>query len=158
MAYEATFRLLTPVAMVERHDFVVSDRKLLEFDSLAPVPLLMGEWCTLDSSYKLARAANPGVPPGPWALFTELGRSDTQGIAEGKAPVLFQGSYWAETKLFAGAPALGAALEVAQVTYPVGVFRSGLQTKGVGTNPVIGYVTKLAADNGGWLQFQQTLY
>lgn len=158
MPYEATFRLLTPVAMVERHDFVVSDRKLLEFDSLAPVPLLMGEWCTLDGTYKLDRAANPGVPPGPWALFAELGRSDTQGIAEGKAPVLFQGTYWAETKIFAGAPVLGAKLEVAQVAYPAGVNRSGLQTHAAGANPVIGYVTKVAADNGGWLQFQQVLY
>jgi len=158
MPYEATFRLLTPVAMVERKDFVVSSRKLLEFDSITPVPLLMGEWCTLDSVYKLDRAGNPGVPPGPWCLFAELGRSDTQGIAEGKAPVLFQNSYWAETKIFAGHPVLGAPLEVANVSYPAGVTRSGLQTHGVGTNPVIGYVTKVDTDNGGWLQFQQCMY
>jgi len=158
--YQNYFRTTSPVAAVNRQDFVVSDRALMDFESAAPLALVMGEWLTLDATYKLARAANPGIPPGPWCLFMELGRSDGQAIADGKLDVLFQGGYWAETKVFntGAAPALGAALEVANVT-PTGITgtRSGLQTHAGGANPVIGYVTKLAADNGGWLQFQQTL-
>lgn len=155
MPYEDVFRLKSEVAKVDRRDFPISDPLLLDFESTSPLALIMGEWLTLDSNYKLARAANPGVPPGPWALYMELGRSDVQGMADKKTMVLFQGGYWAETKIFTGTPTLGQALEVANVTYSG--TRSGLQAHAAGSNPVIGYVTKLAADNGGWLQFQQTL-
>ena len=157
MPYEDYFKLKTPLAEITRMDFPISDPLLLDFESTSPLALIIGEFLTLDSNYKLARAANPGVPPGPWALFMEKGRSDTQALGDKKTMVLFKGGYWAETKVFTGTPTLGAKLEVADLTFAGGT-RSGLQTHAGGANPVIGYVTKLAADNGGWLQFQSALY
>ncbi|MHA2333744.1 MAG: hypothetical protein ACXAEU_17090 [Candidatus Hodarchaeales archaeon] len=145
-------RLLSPLANINRMDFALADVSLLDFENANP--LEMGEWLTFDSAGKLVRAADPGVLPGPYMLFVEKGRSDTQGIAGGKAPILFQGGYWAETTLFTGTPVLGASLEVAEVT--VGTMsKRGLQTATSGS--VIGFVTKVATSNGGWLQFQQTL-
>lgn len=149
------FRLLSALASIDRKDFALEDPDLLDFENANP--LEMGEFLTLGSNYKLQRAANPGVPPGPWALFMEKGRSDTQGIAGGKTTVLFQGGYWAETKIFTGTPTLGQALETALLTYESIANRSGLQAHAAGSNPVVGYCTKVATDNGGWLQFQQTL-
>lgn len=145
-------RLLSALASIDRKDFALADPTLLDFENANP--LEMGEWLTFNTSQKLIRAANPGVLPGPYMLFAEKGRSDTQGIAGGKAPILFQGGYWAETTLFNGTPALGAQLEVAEVL--VGTLsKRGLQTYVSGS--IIGFVTKRAADNSGWLQFQQTL-
>ena len=157
MPYEDYFRLKSELAKIDRKDFPISDPLLLDFESTSPLALIMGEYLTLDSNYKLARAANPGVPPGPWPLYMEKGRSDTQAFGEKRTMVLFMGGYWAETKVFTGTPTLGQALEVADISFAGGT-RSGLQAHAAGTNPVIGYVTKLAADNGGWLQFQSSLY
>lgn len=145
-------RLLSALASIDRKDFAPADPTLLDFENANP--LEMGEWLTFDTNQKVVRAANPGVRPGPYMMFAEKGRSDTQGISGGKVPILFQGGYWAQTTLFTGTPALGAELEVAEVL--VGsMSKRGLQT--VSTGVAIGFVTKRAADNGGWLQFQQTL-
>lgn len=156
MARPRYFRLKSPFKDIHVKDFPIADSDLLDHEYTNP--LQMGEFVTLDSTYKAVRAANPGVPPGPWAYFAEMGRTDTQAIT--KIPVLFAGSYWGETKIYntGAAPALGAKLEVADVTF-MSLTRSGLQTHAGGaTTTVIGYVTKLADDNGGWLQFQHVAY
>lgn len=118
-------------------------------------PLEMGEWLTINANNRVARAANPGVPPGPFPLYAEKGRSDTQGISgRGKVPIIMAGSYIGESIIInvAVAPALGARLEVADVTY-LTLTKSGLQTHAGGANPVVGHVLRTAASNGGWLQF-----
>jgi len=152
-----TFKFLGPSHIgIYTYHFGVADASLLDFENANP--LEMGEWLTLDSSQKLVRSANPGVPPGPYVMYAEKGRSDTQSLADAGVPVIFIGGFWAETKIFnaGAAPALGAALEVADVTY-LTLTKSGLQTHAGGANPIIGYVTRTAANNNGWLQFQQVL-
>jgi hypothetical protein len=63
------------------------------------------------------------------------------------------GTFIGETKIFEGAPVLGASLEAADVTY-LTLTKSGLQAFTAGT--VIGHVLRTAASNNGWLQFLYT--
>lgn len=143
-----TFKLITELQTITRRDFVVADRTLLNPDNANP--LEMGEWLQIDASYEVVRG--DGSVPG-FAMFVEKGRSDIQAI--GKVTLLFLGAYEAETLIFnsGAAPALGAKLEVATVTYET-LSKSGLQTQSAGE--VAGYVTKTAASNGGYLRFIQT--
>lgn len=144
-----TFRLKSPYQLVQRRDFTLADTTLLNPTNANP--LEMGEFLMLDSAFKVIRADGSTIC---YALFTEKGRSDTQAI--GKVPVLKIGGYDAETLIYnaSSAPALGAELEVATVTYET-LSKSGLQTKSAGK--VVGYVLRTAASNGGYLRFQQTM-
>jgi hypothetical protein len=152
-----TVRILSSILTFQVADFPINDPALVDYTETNP--LVMGEWLTRNTSGKLLRAANPGVPPGPWMYWAETGRGDIQGMASKKVPVILRGGFLAETKVFnaLAPPALGAALEVANITYD-GLTKSGLQTHAAGANPLIGYVTKRAADNNGWLEFQECLY
>jgi len=133
--------------------YLVETAALLDFNNANP--LEMGEWLTINASNRLARAANPGVTPGPFVMYAEKGRSDTQGISgRGKVPIIMGGVYIGETLIWnTGAPpVLGARLEVADVTYDA-LTKSGLQTHAAGANPRVGHVLRTGASNGGWLQF-----
>lgn len=142
-----TFKMITEVQTITRRDFTVADRDLLVPSNSNP--LTMGEWLQLDANYEVIRG--DGTVPA-FAMFVETGRSDIQAI--GKVTTLFLGAYEAETLIFnsGAAPALGAALEVATVTYD-SKSKSGLQTQATGLT--VGYVTRTAASNGGYLRFIQ---
>lgn len=149
-----TFRLKSTHVGLLMKSKRVSNADLLDFTSANP--LEMGEWVTIDANDDLARCANPGVTPGPFVVYNEKGRSDTQGIGgRGKTTVIMGGTFIGETKIFEGAPVLGADLEAADVNYGAPVLvKSGLQTWTAGT--VIGHVLRTAASNNGWLQFLYT--
>jgi len=147
-----TFRLKSTHVGLLMKSYKVSDADLLDFT--AANPLEMGEWVTLNASEELARCADPGVTPGPFVVYNEKGRSDTQGIGgRGMTTVIMGGTFVGETKIFEGTPALGAALEAADVTY-LTLTKSGLQAYTSGTG--IGHVLKTAAANNGWLRFLYT--
>lgn len=147
-----TFRLKSTHVGLLMKSKRVSDAALLDFTSANP--LEMGEWVTIDANDELARCADPGVAPGPFVVYNEKGRSDTQGIGgRGKTTIIMGGTFIGETKIFEGAPALGADLEAADVTY-LTLTKSGLQTQTTGV--VIGHVLRTAAANNGWLQFLYT--
>jgi hypothetical protein len=153
----STFRFLAPsLTSIYVRDFPVDANNLLDFEDTVNC-LEMGEFLTINSSQKAIRAANPGVAPGPWAMYAEKGRSDLQSFAEKRVPVIMLGNYWAETKIFntSSPPAFGAALAVVNVTYGTKTC-SGLSTYSSGS--LIGYVTKTGASNNGWLQFYTVLY
>jgi len=147
-----TFRLVGPYTHLSLPvmNFAPEDPTLLNYNNANP--LEQGEFLTINANYRVARAANPGARPGPYPLFTEKGRSDTQGIAGGKVAVIVGGGYIAESKIInvAAAPALGAALEVANITWSA-LTKSGLQTFATGV--IVGYVLRPAASNDGWLQY-----
>lgn len=148
-----TFRLKSTHVGLLMKSKKVSDAALLDFTGTNP--LEMGEWVTLNSDGEIARCANPGVHPGPFVVYNEKGRSDTQGIGgRGKTTIIMGGTFIGETKLFTGAPALGAELEAADVTY-LTLTKSGLKAT-VTTGAKIGHVLKTAASNNGWLQFLYT--
>jgi hypothetical protein len=145
---EQTFRLKSPSIGLLIRRYEPADLTLLNFQNANP--LEMGEWCTISSANKVTRAANPGVRPGPYVLFSEKGRSDVQGAR--KVPLIMGGTFLGETKIFdaAAPPALGNQLDAATVTWNA-LSKSGLKIHAAGVT--VGYVIRTAASNGDWLQF-----
>lgn len=146
------FRLISPVEKIERRDFPVADRSILNPNGANP--LLDGEFMELDATApnKVIRAAGLKLS---WAVFAERGRSDTQ--ATGKVPLLYIGAYEADTLIMSDAGlGHGDPLMVDDVTIGV-LTKSGLKKHGGGADLVIGYVLRTPAQNGGKLRFMWTL-
>lgn len=143
------FELVTEVQAVLRRDFTLADKTLA--NPTGTNPLIDGEFVNLDANYHLIRGANGTVG---WAVFAERGRFDVQSI--GKVPVLFAQSYEADTRVFTSAGlTLGGKLQISASVTVDGQTKSGLANYSSGE--VIGYVTRLPANNGGRLRFLQTL-
>ncbi len=88
--------LVSPVLPVDRRDFELVDPTILNPNNANP--LLDGEWLSLNTSaYKLERGSGTLAVPS-YQVFAERGRYDTQGAQ--KVPVLFIGSYEAETSIY----------------------------------------------------------
>lgn len=151
MPRNPTFEILTPLKGLNVLSKPLTDPDLLKVDSTADY-LVGGEFLVLDGANQAERpTASPSVDEvGPYALFTEHGRSDTQ--ASGKVPLVMSSGYVARTKVFTGTPAAGTSLEVAQGTYD-GQTRSILQA--ATTGKVIGYVME-PVDSDGWLTIMVT--
>lgn len=163
------FRPVGDVLPVVRRDFPLADKTLVNPDNT--LVLTDGEWMTLDSSYKLVRAADVAAAGNAAAatnlqfpLWAEQGRYDVQAMAERKPPVLWMGGWEFETRVFdpaavvnggAAISALWQPLKVASITIGARVY-SGLvgHAGAADTDLVVAYVTKLPADNGGWLRIR----
>ena len=143
------FELVTDVQDLIRRDFTVADPTLVNPTNANP--LLDGEFVQLNSAYQLIRA-NTGALG--FAVFAERGRFDVQAL--GKTTVLFAKPYEADTRIFTSAGlVLGNPLKIsAAVTYDAQT-RSGLIAWDTGV--IIGYVTRLPANNGGKLRFLKTI-
>lgn len=146
------FELVTEVQGLLRRDFPVADRNLVNPNNANP--LMDGEFMNLDSAYRLVRGANGsfGMP-----LFVERGRMDVQAI--GKVTVLMGGAYEADTRVFTAAGlALGGRLMISAAVTVDTLTKSGLVVHSASaTDEIVGYVTRLPANNGGKLRFFQTL-
>lgn len=161
----------TDIVSIFRKDFTLADPTLLLPDNA--VCLTDGEWVTLDSSYKLIRASAIGTVGNAssaslvYPVWAERGNTPSQAIR--KASVWFQGPFEADTRIFnasvtvgngAAITAVGQGLKVATITLTMasGGTRnfSGLVGHGgtSDTAPIVGYVTRLPATNGGKLRFQ----
>jgi hypothetical protein len=144
------FRLVTPVEKVDRKDIPMTDRTLLNPNHANP--LFDGEFVEYDANYRAIRAGGDILS---WATWAERGRSDTQAI--GKVPVFYMGTYEADTLIMlATGIILGEALMVDDVTIGI-VAKSGLVQHGGGTELVVGYCTRIPANNGQRLRFMQTM-
>jgi len=143
------FELVTEVQGLLRRDFPVADRTLVNPNNANP--LMDGEFMNLDSSYKLIRGADASFG---FALFMERGRMDVQAI--GKVTVLMGNTYEADTRVFTTTSlTLGCKLEISASVTVDSLTKSGLKLYSAGE--VIGYCTRLPANNGGKLRFIQTL-
>jgi hypothetical protein len=146
------FRLHSPVEKVERRDFPVADRSILNPNGANP--LLDGEFMELDATTptKVIRAAGLKLS---WAVFAERGRSDTQAV--GKVPLLYLGAYEADTLIMSSAGlGHGDPLMVDDVTIGV-LTKSGLKKHGGGADLIVGYCLRLPSQNGNKLRFMWTL-
>jgi hypothetical protein len=146
------FRLHSPVEKVERRDFPVADRSILNPNGANP--LLDGEFMEHDATTptKVIRAGGLKLS---FAVFAERGRSDTQAI--GKVPLLYMGAYEADTLIMdATALAHGDPLMVDDVTIAT-LTKSGLKKHGGGADLTVGYVLRLPSQNGNKLRFMWTL-
>lgn len=147
------FELVTEVQGLLRRDFPVADRNLVNPNNANP--LMDGEFMNLDTAYKLVRGAEGSFGFG---LFVERGRMDVQAI--GKVTVLMGGTYEADTRVFtaAGITAVGQRLMISAAVTVDTLTKSGLVVHdGTATKEIVGYVTRLPANNGGKLRFMQTL-
>lgn len=145
--------IVSDLQAIIRRDFPLAVRDLA--NPLSSNPLIDGEFMTLNTSYQLVRGTDGCLG---WAAFAERGRFDVQAI--GKVTVLYLQSYEADTKVYSsggGGLTLGCKLQVkAGLTIDGVAGRVGLEVWGTGL--VIGYCTRLPADNGQKLRFIQTLY
>jgi len=146
------FRLVSEFQTIQRRSFELGTPAVLNPNSVSPVPLVDGEFLELTAAYKMDRgSANPAVVPS-YCYFAEQGRYETQAIQKG--PFLFGGTYEADTLIMdATALTLGAALEATDVTIAT-LTRRGLKLATSGL--VLGYVTRLPANNKGFLRFQSS--
>ena len=143
------FELVTEVQGLLRRDFTVADRTLVNPNNANP--LMDGEFLNLDTSYKLIRGTDGSFG---MALFVERGRMDVQAI--GKGTVLMGGAYEADTRVFTTTGlTLGGKLQISASVTVDTLTKSGLANYSSGE--VVGYVTRLPANNGGKLRFFQTL-
>lgn len=143
------FEMVTEVQGLLRRDFPMADKTLLNPNNANP--LIDGEFLNLDSAYSLIRGADGSFG---FAHFMERGRFDTQAI--GKTMVLFGGTYEANTRVFTAAGlTLGGKLQISASVTVDALTRSGLANYSSGE--VVGYVTRLPANNGNLLRFMQTL-
>lgn len=149
MPKSPTFEVLSSLKGMEILSKTLTNPLLLKPVTTANY-LVNGEWLVLNGSDTAERpSADPSLDEvGPYAMFTEHGRSDTQG--SGNVPLIMNGGYIARTKLFTGTPAAGAALEVTQGTYD-GQTRSILQAQTTGRT--VARVME-AVDSAGWLKIQ----
>jgi hypothetical protein len=143
------FELVTELQGLIRRDFTLADKALANPNNTNP--LIDGEFLSLDAAYHLVRAAD-GVLA--FAHFMERGRFDVQAL--GKTMVLFGGTYEADTRVFtATGLTLGGKLQVSASVTVDGKTKSGVANYAAGE--VVGYVTRLPANNGGKLRFLQTM-
>ena len=168
---KVNFEPVTDILPVQRRDFPLADPTLAQpLNSLA---LVDGEWMTLTSTYKLARAADIATLGTAGAggraslksfpLWAERGRYDVQAIAGTKMPILFRGDYEFDTRIFDATAVAGSGLAITTVMQWLKVATIALGGRNyvglVGhggsadTDPVIGYVSRLPSANGGKLRF-----
>ena len=114
-------------------------------------PLVMGEFLEL-AGYKMQRGSGDSEVPTA-CYYQSQGSYDVQGL--GKGPFLFMGPYEADTKIMNPTDlAENMALMVTDVDMGGGILKRGL-AKWTATHHIIGYVTRLPADNNGYLRFRR---
>ena len=153
------FELKSEFQTIHRRSFELATPAILNPNNAQP--LIEGEFLQLNTAYKMARGSADGLLPA-FAYFAERGRYETQAI--GKGPFLYMGAYEADTKVMdttleATITAVGQPLMVNDVTIGGIVHRglSALPASPAGTEYVVGFVTRLPADNNGYLRFIRTM-
>jgi hypothetical protein len=158
---ETNFVLTTDQNKVIVRDFGLADKTLA--DPTNAVALCAGEWVRWNSSDKLVRATAISTLADPatnlaFPLYAARGRSDVQSLADKKMPLIFLGSYEADTNIFDAT----AGTAISTVFQPVRVMTvaiggrnySGLVGGAINDNNlIVGYVSRLPANNGSKLRF-----
>lgn len=153
------FDLKSEFQTIQRRSFELATPAILNPNNANP--LVMGEFLQLNTLYKMARGSADGLLPA-FCYFAEQGRYETQAI--GKGPFLYMGPFEADTKIMdttleATITAVGQALMVNDVSIG-GVNKRGLSALPAvpaGTEYVVGFVTRLPANNNGYLRFIRTM-
>lgn len=160
------FNLVSEFQTIQRRSFELADPEILNPTNVRP--LVIGEWLQLDTAYKMVRGGNndavdadeAGVPS--YVYFAEQGRYEVQAVQKG--PILYGGWFEADTKVmdaaaFNGITAVGQPLYVGDVDI-AGVVRRGLvgiTTPAAGTI-IHGWVSRLPANNNGFLRFVRAMF
>lgn len=161
------FEPVRDVLPVQRTDFPLADGTLA--DPLNAVALVDGEWMVLNSDYKILRASTIGsvgneATKRSFPLWAERGRYDVQAMGERKMPVLWLGAWEFDTRIYdatavvvsgAAITAVDQAVKVATITIGTRNYTGLVGHGGSGDAAiVVGYVTRLPANNGGKLRLR----
>lgn len=164
------FRPVGDVLPIARRDFPLFDRTLATPGT--PTTLFDGEWVTLNANSRMIRATNIAVVGNEAALtvlsfplWSEPGRSDVQSLSTPKLVMLWQQQWEFETNCFDAAAVVGAGAAISAIWQPLKVATitigarnySGLVGHGGAGDVaarVVGFVTRLPANNGGWLRLR----
>jgi hypothetical protein len=155
------FKLVSEFQTIGRRTFPFVDETVADPNSARPA--IHGEFFQLGTGStkgKMVRGGNnavatPGTPDDEgtvpaYCYFAEQGRYDVQALKKG--PFLYLHSYEADTKVMDGdGLAVGDALSVFDIDTLGTIVRRGLAKTSAGYT--IGYVTRIPADNNGWLRF-----
>ena len=174
------FELISDVIPVVRRDFKLATPALV--DPLNANVLIDGEWMVLNNDCKLQRATDitagkEGIKAlyltnrvRSFPLFAERGRTDVQALL--KTVILFGGWFEAETRIFDGDAKgtdganqqyaaisyVGQPLQVATVTIGTrnlsGLVAADITEYTTNVPFIVGWVTRLPANNGGKLRFR----
>lgn len=160
---KVNFEPVSDILPIWRRDLELADKTLAQ--PLNALAIIDGEWLTLDTNYRLVRACDVTNGSSKAAVksfpcFSELGRSDRLGMSKKATTILFRGEYEFDTRVYdsaAGTAPIATVLQglkVATITIGsrnfVGLIGHGGSAD---TDPVVGYVTRLPASNGGKLRF-----
>lgn len=172
---KVNFTPVSDILPVHRRDYPLVNPALA--NPLNALCLYDGEWMYITAAGQLQRACDvtstgnsavdlPGSKPiRSFPLWAERGRSDVQANSQTKMPIIFMGHYEFDTRVFDATAAIGSGAAITYVGQPLKVASiaiggrnfSGLvgggDIGGADTAPVVGYVTKLPASNGGQLRF-----
>jgi hypothetical protein len=151
-SYDRKFEVIQPTLdRLSRKTLEVDDLQLLNPTySLALIP---GELVQLSSVYKFKRATDAAVP----SFFSIEDRGDYGPQAARKLSAIMGGSFEADTIVFSTAlTSVGAAVQMGTVNNALSgsVNRAGLVASSGGI--ILGYVTKVASNNGGLIRVLQT--
>jgi len=168
------FRPVTELLPVVRRDVGLEDKTLA--DPSNALTLVDGEWMAVNENNRAERAvdiASAGNEPVALNTFTKLlyplwaetGRFDVQANYEKKTPLIYLGGYEFETLIFDPTVTIGGAggAAISSIHQPVKVASidiGGKKLSGLvggsasATGTVVGFVTRLHTDNGGWLRFR----
>lgn len=156
---------VTTVLDIWRKDLPLADKALAQ--PLNALALVDGEWLTINNAYQWVRAANvssagTAATVRSFPLFFERGRSDRLGMSERKSTCLFRGEWEADTRIFDATATVGSGAPITAVMQPLKVASITLGSRvycglvghggSADTNPVVAYVTRLPASNGGKLR------
>lgn len=176
------FELVSDVIPIVRRDFALAVPNLS--DPYNADCLIDGEWMVVNDAYKLRRATDITAAGTKalndagtkrirsFALFAERGRTDVQALSSRKNIILFGGWFEADTRIFDAAakssggaetqyPAIayvGQPLQVATVTVGTrslsGLVGADVDSFTSNIPFIVGWVTRLPANNGNKLRFR----
>jgi hypothetical protein len=166
------FEPVTDILLTHRKDVKLADTTLA--NPMNAVALTDGEWVTFSSATatinKVVRASSITTLSDPattisFPVFAERGRYDVQSI--GKVPIIFMGQYEFDTRIFDATTVVASGAAMSTLLQPVKVATISASVYGAGTRyftglvgasyndnaPIVGYITRIPANNGGKLRF-----
>lgn len=167
------FEPVRDVLPIQRMNLPLADPTIA--DPLNAVALVDGEWMNLNTTGTALERATDITTPGAvttglsYPCWNERGRSDVLATGERRTVVLWLGAWEFDSRIYDAAAVVSGGLAITAVGQPLKVATitlggrnySGLvghggspATGGTDTEPVVGYVTKLPANNGGKLRLR----
>jgi hypothetical protein len=161
------FEPVSDVLPIWRRDLSLADAALADPDNA--LALIDGEWVTIDANYRWVRAADVTADDEEatvrsFPVWHERGRYDRRAMSGAKTTALFRGEYEFDTRVYDATVALGSGAAITTIMQPLKVAQITIGARnyvglvGAGAtltdaSPIVGYVTKLPASNGGKLRF-----